>query len=309
LIEQDSTFHSSQTCQSQNGATWGIDRVAERDLDLDGVYRYGATGSGVDAYIVDTGININHKDFGGRAIWGANFVDNQNTDCNGHGTHVAGTVGSNTYGVAKAVTLIAVKVLDCDGSGTNSGVIAGINWVASSYASRKRPSVANMSLGGGKSTATDNAVTAGVKAGVTFVVAAGNDNANACNYSPAACATAITVGATGTDVDTKNNQIDNRAYFSNFGTCVSVFAPGLEITSTWIGSKNTEILTISGTSMASPHVCGIAALYIGNHPTYTPAQVKSWMISNASTGIISLDCVSTACNQSPNVFVFSPCDP
>jgi len=308
LIEQDQYMYSSQTCQTQNGATWGIDRIAERDLSLDGIYRYGVTASGVDAYIVDTGINIKHKEFGTRAIWGANFVDNQNTDCNGHGTHVAGTVGAATYGVAKQVTLIAVKVLGCDGSGTNAGVIAGINWVSSSFGTRKRPSVANMSLGGGKSTATDNAVAAVVKVGVTFVVAAGNDNKDACNYSPAACATAVTVGATGTD-DSVRTEVDNRAYFSNYGTCVSLFAPGLEITSTWIGSKNTEIMTISGTSMASPHVCGVAALYMGAHPTATPATVKAWLLSNGSDGIIDLDCTVTACSKSPNVFLFSPCNP
>jgi len=240
----------------------------------------------------------------------ATLFDNTNTDCNGHGTHVAGTVGGKLYGVAKQVTLIAVKVLDCAGSGSNAGVISGINWVATSKASRKRPSVANMSLGGGKSTATDNAVNAAVKAGVTMAVASGNDNKDACNYSPASAADAISVGATGTDADGRN-QVDNRAYFSNFGTCVDVFAPGLEITSAWIGSKNNEITTISGTSMATPHVCGVVALYLQAHPTATPATIKQWIITNASQGIVQMDCAGagSTCANSPNTFLYSPCSP
>jgi len=308
-VEQDAKVTISQTCTSQNGATWGLNRISERVLNLDGIYKYGNTGAGVDSYIVDTGILTTHVDFGGRAIWGANFADNTNTDCNGHGTHVAGTVGSTTYGVAKKTTLIAVKVLDCNGSGTNSGVISGINWVVSSKNTRQKPSVANMSLGGGKSTALNNAVAAAITKGVPFVVAAGNEDQDACNTSPASVSTAITVGATGTD-QAGNTQVDNRAYFSNYGTCVSVFAPGLEITSTWIGS-NTAINTISGTSMASPHVAGMAALYLQSYPTAKPAAIKSAFVTNASKNLIRMDCATgeTACTKSPNVFVFSPCNP
>jgi len=307
LIEQDAIITIAQTCQEQSKATWGLDRVAERDLNLDGVFRYGVTGAGVDSYIVDTGIAINHKDFSGRAIWGVNYADNENTDCNGHGTHVAGTVGGDVYGVAKKTTLIAVKVLDCNGSGTNAGVISGVNWVVTSANSRKRPSVANMSLGGGKSTALDQAVAAAIAAGVTFSIAAGNSNMDACNTSPANVPTAITVGATGTD-STGATQVDNRAYFSNFGSCVSIFAPGLMITSSWIGG-NDAIQTISGTSMAAPHVAGIVAAYLEAHPAATPAQVKSALVADASPNIIDLDCLTTACNRSPNLMVFAPCNP
>jgi len=308
-IEQDAVIRVAQSCTEQNNAVWGLDRVAEREIYLDGIYRYGSTGLGVDAYVVDTGINIAHKDFGGRAIWGANFADNINSDCNGHGTHVAGTIGSNTYGVAKKSTLIAVKVLDCDGSGTNAGVIAGVNWVVSSAGIRKRPSVANMSLGGGRSTALDNAVAAAIAKGVTFAVAAGNENADACTSSPAAVTTAITVGATGTDSE-QASQVDNRAYFSNFGTCVTLFAPGLMIQSTWIGANNNEILTISGTSMATPHVAGVIAAYLQNNINATPKQIKTWLVSNGSNGLVRMDCSGSAasCSKSPNVFVFSPCD-
>jgi len=299
-----------EACATQNNAVWGLDRISEVQLNLDGVYNYPSTaGSGVDSYVVDTGILITHQDFGSRAIWGANFADSQNTDCNGHGTHVAGTMGGTTYGVAKKTTLIAVKVLTCSGSGTNAGVIAGINWVVTSYQSRKRPSVANMSLGGPASTATDTAVANGVKAGVTFVVAAGNDNSNACNYSPARVATAITVGATGVE-DVNNVEVDMRTSFSNYGSCVSIFAPGLMITSDWIGS-NTATLTISGTSMASPHVAGVSALYLGAFGSATPANVKSYITSEGTNGLIDLDCASsgssTQCKQSPNILLYSAC--
>jgi len=307
-IEQDAVMTASQACKQQTNAVWGIDRIAEKQLNLDGNYNYPSTaGQGVTAYVIDTGININHVEFQGRAIWGANFVDSQNTDCNGHGTHVAGTIGGATYGVAKKVTLVAVKVLNCQGSGSNAGVIAGINYVATNA---PKPSVANMSLGGSKSTALDSAVTNAIKAGVTFVVAGGNENDNSCLYSPADVPTAITVGATGVD-DSQGNEIDNRAYFSNYGTCVTLFAPGLMIQSAWIGSKNTEVQTISGTSMASPHVAGVCALYLGTHTTATPATVKSWLISNSSPNLLSLDCAGatsqSSCSQSPNKLAYSPC--
>jgi len=307
-IEQDAEVKASQACRQQSGAVWGLDRISEQQLNLDGYYNYpSSAGQGVTAYVIDTGININHVEFQGRAIWGANFVDTQNTDCNGHGTHVAGTIGAATYGVAKKSTLVAVKVLNCQGSGSNAGVIAGVNYVASNA---PRPSVANMSLGGSKSTALDSAVTNAIKEGVTFVVAGGNENDNACYYSPADVPTAISVGATGVD-DSQGNEIDNRAYFSNYGTCISVFAPGLMIQSTWIGNNNNELKTISGTSMAAPHVAGVCAVYLGTHTTASPATVKSWILGQSSPSLLSLDCAGatspSSCNQSPNKLTYSPC--
>lgn len=304
-IEADQEVHAI-ACATQNGADWGLDRIDQRAVALDGIYRYDSVaGSGVDAYIVDTGILTTHTDFGGRAIWGANYADTQNTDCNGHGTHVAGTVGGTVYGVAKKVSLIAVKVLNCQGSGTNSGVISGINYVASQAKSTKRPSVANMSLGGSYSATLNNAVAAAITGGVTFAVAAGNENQDACNTSPASTATAVTVGAT-TIEDMSGTEKDFRASFSNYGTCVSIMAPGELIKSAWIGS-NTATRTISGTSMASPHVCGVAALYLAKNPTATPATIKSHLISSSVSGAVNMDCAASACNNTPNRLLHHAC--
>jgi len=305
FIEADQEVHVS-ACASQSGAVWGLDRIDQRGIDLSGTFQYTSTaGNGVNAYIVDTGIQINHADFGGRAVWGANYADTTNNDCNGHGTHVAGTVGGTSYGVAKKTTLIAVKVLDCSGSGTNTGVISGIDYVAAQYRSNKKASVANMSLGGGKSTALNNAVTAAVTAGVSFVVAAGNENQDACNTSPASTPTAITVGATTID-ENGVNEVDARASFSNFGTCVHILAPGELIKSAWIGST-TATKTISGTSMASPHVCGAAALYLGDNPTASPATIKSYLVNQATNNVIDLGCGTTACTRTPNKLLYTTC--
>ncbi len=286
-VEEDQEVYANAT---QTGATFGLDRIDQRDLPLNGNYNYTPTGSGVDAYIIDTGIRRTHTLFGGRAIAGYDAIgDGQNSnDCNGHGTHVAGTVGSSTYGVAKNVTLIAVRVLNCSGSGSNAGVIAGVDWVTSN---RSGPSVANMSLGGGASTALDNAVQNSVAAGVTFVVAAGNENQNACNVSPARAVNAVTVGST--------TNTDARSSFSNFGTCVDIFAPGSSITSTW-STSDTATNTISGTSMASPHVAGVAALYLEGNPSASPATVTSALTSTASTG--KLSSIGTG---SPNLLLYS----
>jgi serine protease len=287
FIEEDGIVSISQT--TQPNATWGLDRIDQRDRPLDGNYIYDTTASNVYTYIVDTGVRTNHNDFGGRVLSGFTSINDGNgtNDCNCHGTHVAGTVAGSTWGVAKAARIVPVRVLGCQGNGTNAGVIAGMDWVAANHV---KPAVANMSLGGGASTATDNAVTNMRNAGVTVVVAAGNENQNACNVSPARSGNAITVGST-----TSN---DARSNFSNWGNCVDIFAPGSSIRSAW-HTSNTAANTISGTSMAAPHVAGVAALFLANNPSATPAQVENAIYNNGSTGKLS------GLNGSPNLLVYS----
>jgi Subtilase family/Bacterial Ig domain/Peptidase inhibitor I9 len=273
LVEADAEIHLDVT---QAGATWGLDRIDQRTLPLDVSYTYDVDGTGVSAYIIDTGIRTTHTEFGGRAAGAFTAVNDGNgtDDCNGHGTHVAGTVGGATYGVAKNVRLLAVRVLDCTGSGTVSGVLSGIDWVTGNHAS---PAVANMSLGGSPSAALDAAVQRSIDSGVTYAVAAGNSGADACTQSPGSVAPAITVGA--------SDATDVRAPFSNFGPCVDLFAPGVGITSAW-ATGDTATNTISGTSMATPHVTGAAALYLSSNPTATPADVASALLANATPGVL-----------------------
>jgi subtilisin family serine protease len=269
-VEANQTVHINAT--QTNPPSWGLDRVDQRNLPLDRKYTSPSTASNVNAYIIDTGIRTTHSDFGGRARVGTDTVgDGRNgQDCNGHGTHVAGTVGGSSFGLAKGVNLFAVRVLDCNGSGTNAGVIRGVDWVT---ANARKPAVANMSLGGGASTALDNAVKRSIAAGVTYAVAAGNENQNACNVSPSRVPDAITVGATDAN--------DSRASFSNFGTCVDIFAPGVNIVSAAI-SSNTARATLSGTSMASPHVAGAAALVLAKNPGFTPKQVRDSLVNSGT---------------------------
>jgi subtilisin family serine protease len=272
--------HTVQLLADQpNPPSWGLDRVDQRDLPLNSNYHYDFDASNVTAYVIDTGIRTTHTTFGGRAVWGTNTTgDGNNTDCNGHGTHVAGTIGGSQYGLAKAVHLVAVKVLDCNGSGSFAGVAQGIDWVTGQHAAGA-PAVANMSLGAqGSDTTTENAVRNSIADGVTYAIASGNSNADACNFTPARVTEAITVNAS--DIN------DARASFSNFGTCTDIFAPGVNITSSW-NSSDTATNTISGTSMATPHVAGGAALYLAAHPSASPATVQQALKDNATLNHIT----------------------
>jgi subtilisin family serine protease len=286
FIEEDGVMHLNAT---QTNATWGLDRIDQRSRPLNGTYNFNWTGSGVRAYIIDTGIRPTHTNFGGRAAVAFDATGGNGLDCNGHGTHVAGTVGSSTWGVAKSVLLRGVRVFGCGSTTSTSTIISGVNWVA---ANRVLPAVANMSLGGGASSSLDSAVQGMINSGVTTAVAAGNNNgANACNGSPARLAAAITVGST--------TSTDARSSFSNIGSCLDLFAPGSSITSTW-STSDTATATISGTSMASPHVAGAAALYLQANPGASPATVRNALVNNATTNV-----VTNAGTGSPNRLLYT----
>jgi subtilisin family serine protease len=271
-IEEDQLMSIEAT---QSNAPWGLDRIDQRNRPLNGTYVYNATATNVTAYIIDTGVRPSHNQFGGRAASVYNAVGGSNDDCNGHGTHVAGTVGGSTYGVAKGVRIRGVKVLNCSGSGSSSGIVAGINWVRTNA---QRPAVANLSLGGGYSSTTNTAVNNLANSGVYVAVAAGNSGANACNYSPASAANVTSVMA--------SNSSDQRASWSNYGSCTHLYAPGVSITSAW-HTSNTATNTISGTSMASPHVAGLGALILASNPSASNSAVRNWIVSNATTNVIS----------------------
>jgi subtilisin family serine protease len=284
-VEEDSVVTADVT---QANAPYGLDRIDQRNRPLSTSYNYNFTGAGVRVYVIDTGIRTTHTQFGGRASNVFDAFGGNGADCNGHGTHVAGTVGGSTYGVAKGSLPRGVRVLNCNGSGSNSGVIAGVDFVRLNHVA---PAVANMSLGGGVSTALDTAVNNLSNAGVAIAVAAGNSNANACNSSPARAANAITVGS--------STSTDARSSFSNFGTCLDIFAPGSGIISAWVTS-NTTTATLSGTSMASPHVAGAAALYKQANPSASAATIRNALVNNATTNVIS-----NAGSGSPNRLLYT----
>ncbi|MFB9522955.1 MULTISPECIES: S8 family peptidase [Streptomyces] len=274
-VAQNRVFKISAT--QPNPPSWGLDRIDQRALPLDRSYTYpDSAGEGVTAYIIDTGVRITHSDFGGRASYGFDAIDNDNTaqDGNGHGTHVAGTVGGTAYGVAKKAKIVGVRVLNNQGSGTTAQVVAGIDWVTRNAV---KPAVANMSLGGGVDSALDTAVRNSIASGITYAVAAGNDSSNAQNYSPARVTEAITVGST--------TNTDARSSFSNYGSVLDLFAPGSSITSSW-NTGDTATNTISGTSMAAPHAAGAAALYLAANRTATPAQVSSALTAAATPNVV-----------------------
>ncbi|MER5992879.1 MULTISPECIES: S8 family peptidase [Streptomyces] len=274
-VEQNQRVSITAT---QSNAPWGLDRIDQTSLPLSRTYTYpDSAGSGVTAYVIDTGVRITHQQISGRASYGYDAVDGDTiaSDGNGHGTHVATTIAGSTYGVAKKAKIVAVRVLDNNGSGTTAGVIAGVDWVTKNHSG---PSVANMSLGGGVSTTLDTAVRNSIASGVTYAVAAGNSNANASSFSPARVTEALTVGAT--------TSTDARASYSNYGSVLDIFAPGSSITAGW-HTGDTATNTISGTSMAAPHVAGAAAVYLAGHTSATPAQVASALVSGATTGKVT----------------------
>lgn len=273
-VESDTIVNIDATTQSN--PDWGLDRIDQKALPLNSTYSYLQTGSGTTAYIVDTGILSSHQEFSGRVLSGYTAISDGNgtTDCNGHGTHVAGTVGGTTYGVAKNVNLVPIRILGCDGSGASSNVIAGLDWILKNG---KKPAVVNISLGGATSSSLDSAVENLYNNGYVMVVAAGNSNTDACTSSPARVSKAITVAAT--------DNTDTRASYSNYGSCVDIFAPGSQINSSWIGS-NTATKILNGTSMATPHVAGVVAEMLQSTPTASPQTISTNLLNQASSNVV-----------------------
>lgn len=286
--DNDVSTKSDQSLQTN--PPWGLDRISQRDLPLTGDYIYDTDASGVNIYIFDTGINIHHTDFDGRATLGHNIINDGHSalDCDGHGTHVAGSAGSTTYGVAKGANLISVRVLNSEGVGNTSGLIAGIEWLADNVTF---PSVVNLSLGGPTSQSLDTAINSSIDMGIVYIVAAGNDNSDACNFSPARISRAITVGSSTRD--------DKRSSFSNYGSCVNIFAPGSEILSSWHTSL-TDTRIIGGTSMAAGFVSGVAAIYLAHNPNSTPEQVMTAILENGTS-----DHLDNIGSNSPNLLLYS----
>ena len=279
-VEQDQVMRASvDQFMDSYGDPWGLDRINQRDLPLDKKYTYGYTGSGVRAYIIDTGLDASHADFEGRAQNVYDAFGGSGNDCNGHGTHVGGTVAGKTYGVAKKALPRGVKVLDCAGSGSTSGIISAVDWVRANHI---KPAVANMSLGGGYSSSLNTAVVNLSNAGVFVAVASGNSNADACNYSPASAG----YGTAVTSVNASDKS-DYKASFSNYGTCTDIYAPGVGIKSAWIGSGTSETNKISGTSMASPHVAGVSALVKHRYGDISSASVWNYIYNAGTTGKIT----------------------
>jgi len=304
-IEQDGVATIAACSTPSAAGSWGQTRVSQARMNLDGKYSAPATGAGVDAYILDTGIYTANVDFAGNANFGYKATASwSDTDGNGHGTHVASTVGGKSYGIATSVSLIAVKVLDDNGSGSWSGVVSGIDWTIGQARTSGRPSVINMSIGGGASAVVDAAANSAVEANVVTVVAAGNSNGDACNESPARATAVLSVGSTEQTVSIPPG--DRRSYFSNYGPCVKVFAPGSEIKAAWIGST-TATNTISGTSMASPHVCGIAALQRELDRSANAKSIQASIVSTANQGTIDMNCRAATCNLSPNLMAWNGC--
>jgi len=315
-FEEEAVDDSKCDGDVEKSAPWGLARISHRDalsFATFNKYLYAAEGGeGVDAYVIDTGTNVEHVDFEGRAKWGKTIpAGDADVDGNGHGTHCSGTIAGKKYGVAKKASVHAVKVLRSNGSGTMSDVVAGVDWAARSHEDQVKAakdgkrkgfkgSVANMSLGGGKTRVLDMAVNAAVKKGIHFAVAAGNDNADACNYSPAAAEDAVTVGASGID--------DSRAYFSNYGKCTDIFAPGLSILSTWIGSKYATN-TISGTSMASPHIAGLLAYYLSLQPAsdseYSVAPITPKKLKDNLLQIATKNALTDMPKDTPNLLAWN----
>ncbi|MFK0634844.1 S8 family peptidase, partial [Acinetobacter baumannii] len=273
-VESDTIVNIDATTQSN--PDWGLDRIDQKALPLNSTYSYLQTGSGTTAYIVDTGILSSHQEFSGRVLSGYTAISDGNgtTDCNGHGTHVAGTVGGTTYGVAKNVNLVPIRILGCDGSGASSNVIAGLDWILKNG---KKPAVVNMSLGGATSSSLDSAVENLYNNGYVMVVAAGNSNTDACTSSPARVSKAITVAAT--------DNTDTRASYSNYGSCVDIIAPGSQINSSWIGN-NTATKILNGTSMATPHVAGVVAEMLQSTPTASPQTISTNLLNQASSNVV-----------------------